>query len=108
MNPAALKVHLNDLKKSGLLVVNEASFTPADLTRAGWKTNPLTDGSVESYKVYSVDFDKLTLAAVDGLGLSTKEAARCKNFFALGMIFWIYGRETGRQEAFIRDRFKKN
>src|SRR5256885_12068011 len=66
MNPAALKVHLADLKKGGLLVVNEASFTPADLTRAGWKANPLTDGSVEGYRVIQIDFDKLVALACDG------------------------------------------
>src|SRR6184192_2673981 len=56
MNPAALKVHLADLKKGGLLVVNDAYFTPGDLTRAGWKSNPLTDGTVEGYRVIQVDF----------------------------------------------------
>src|SRR3989475_13008768 len=59
MNPAALKVHLAELKKGGLLVVNESAFTPADVARAGWKSNPLTDGSVDGYRIIQVDFDKL-------------------------------------------------
>jgi 2-oxoglutarate ferredoxin oxidoreductase subunit alpha len=107
MNPAALKVHLQDLRKGGMLIMNEGAFTAANLERAGWKSNPLKDGSLEGYRVILLDFDKLTLAAVDGLGLSNKEAGRCKNFFALGLIFWIYGRQTEREEKAIRDRFKK-
>ncbi len=107
MNPAALKVHLEDLRKGGLLIVNEATFNASSLTRVGFLTNPLNDHSLDGYSVMKVDFDKLTLAAVDGLGLSQKEAARCKNFFALGLIFWIYGREKSREEKFIAERFKK-
>ena len=107
MNPAALKVHLQDVRKGGLLILNEGTFSQSNLDRAGWKANPLTDGSLESYRVILVDFDKLTMAAVDGLGLSTKEAARCKNFFALGLVFWTYGREKAREEEAIKARFKK-
>src|SRR3989440_3862075 len=107
MNPAALKVHLADLKKGGLLVVNEASFTPADLTRAGWKSNPLTDGSVEGYRVIQVDFDKLVTLACEGMGLPAKDVQRTKNFFALGFVFWLYSRDTAREETSIRERFAK-
>ena len=107
MNPAALKVHLEDLRRGGLLVVNEAAFTESNLERAGWKGNPLADKTVEPFRVIQVDFDKLTLAAVAGLGLGNKEALRCKNFFALGLVFWLYGRETRRQEQSINDRFAK-
>src|SRR5207249_823957 len=59
MNPAALKVHLADLKRGGLLILNEAAFKQADLDRAGWKSNPLTDGTVENYRVIKVDFERL-------------------------------------------------
>jgi len=107
MNPAALKVHLQDVRKGGLVILNEGTFSQANLDKAGWKANPLTDGSLESYRLILLDFDKLTMAAVDGLGLSTKEAARCKNFFALGLVFWTYGREKTREEESIRLRFKK-
>src|SRR5438105_2849437 len=107
MNPAALKVHLNDLKKSGLLVVNEASFTPADLARAGWKSNPLTDGSLEGYRVIQIDFDKLVTLACEGLGIPAKDVQRTKNFFALGFVFWLYSRDTAREESSIRERFAK-
>ena len=107
MNPAALKVHLSDLKRGGLLIVNEASFKQGDLDRAGWKANPLTDGSLEGYRVIKVDFERLVNKAVEGTGVSTKDAARCKNFYALGLVFWIYSRDTEREEVAIRSRFAK-
>src|SRR5438105_4263318 len=105
MNPAALKVHLGDLKKGGLLIVNEAAFTPADLTRAGWTSNPLTDGTVDGYRVIHVDFNKLVALACDGMGVSAKDVQRTKNFFALGLVFWLYSRDTARQEKAIHERF---
>src|SRR5205814_1802567 len=98
MNPAALKVHLADLKRGGLLILNEAAFKQADLDRAGWKSNPLTDGTVENYRVIKVDFERLVGKAVEGTGVSAKDASRCKNFYALGLGFWIYSRDTERED----------
>src|SRR5438132_6126913 len=108
MNPAALKVHLSDLKRGGLLIVNEAAFKPADLERAGWKANPLTDGSLDGYRVIKVDFEHLVAKAVEGAGVSAKDASRCKNFYALGLVFWIYSRDISREEQAIGERFKKS
>ncbi len=108
MNPAALKVHLPDLKRGGLLIVNEAAFKQADLDRAGWKSNPLTDGSLDGFRVIKVDFERLVGKAVEGTGVSAKDASRCKNFYALGLVFWIYSRDTEREEQAIRERFKKS
>ena len=108
MNPAALKVHLPDLRKGGLLIINEAGFTPADLIRAEWKANPLTDGTLDGYRVILIDFDKLVRLAVEGTGVSTKDAGRSKNFFALGLVFWLYERDVPRQEKSIRERYKKD
>ena len=107
MNPAALKVHLQDLKRGGLLIVNDAAFEKGDLERAGWKSNPLSDGSLEGYRVIRINFEKLVTQAVEGAGVSAKDASRCKNFFALGLVFWIYSRETEREEIAIRARFAK-
>src|SRR3989475_4231743 len=107
MNPAALKVHLPDLKRGGMLILNEAAFKQADLDRAGWKSNPLADGSLDNYRVIKVDFEHLVGKAVEGTGVSTKDASRCKNFYALGLVFWIYSRDTDREEHAIRERFKK-
>ncbi len=108
MNPAALKVHLPDLKRGGMLIVNEAAFKQGDLDRAGWDANPLTDGSLDNYRVIKVDFEHLVGKAVEGTGVSTKDASRSKNFYALGLVFWIYSRDTDREVEAIRERFKKN
>jgi 2-oxoglutarate/2-oxoacid ferredoxin oxidoreductase subunit alpha len=108
MNPAALKVHLPDLKRGGMLILNEAAFKQADLDRAGWDSNPLTDGSLDNYRVIKVDFEHLVGKAVEGTGVSAKDASRSKNFYALGLVFWIYSRDTAREELAIRERFKKN
>lgn len=108
MNPAALKVHLVDLKRGGLLILNEASFTKADLDRAGWRSDPLTDGSLDGLRVIKVDFESLVARAVEGTGVSARDASRCKNFYALGLVFWIYSREIEREEAAIRARFAKS
>src|SRR6202165_2062652 len=104
MNPAALKVHLCDLKRGGLLILNDATFKQGDLDRAGWTSNPLTDGSLDGFRVIKVDFERLVGKAVEGTGVSSKDASRCKNFYALGLVFWIYSRETEREENAIRAR----
>src|SRR5436309_6318260 len=108
MNPAALKVHLPDLKRGGMLILNEAAFKQADLDRAGWDQNPLTDGSLDNYRVIKVDFEHLVSKAVEGTGVSAKDASRSKNFYALGLVFWIYSRDTEREELAIRARFAKS
>jgi 2-oxoglutarate ferredoxin oxidoreductase subunit alpha len=108
MNPAALKVHLPDLKRGGMLILNDATFKQGDLDRAGWDANPLTDGSLDNYRVIKVDFEHLVGKAVEGTGVSAKDASRCKNFYALGLVFWIYSRDTGREDLAIRERFKKS
>ena len=107
MNPAALKVHLPDLKRGGMLILNEAAFKQGDLDRAGWSANPLTDGSLDNYRVIKVDFERLVAKAVEGAGVSAKDATRSKNFYALGLVFWIYSRDVDREEQAIRERFKK-
>jgi 2-oxoglutarate ferredoxin oxidoreductase subunit alpha len=75
---------------------------------AGYKANPLEDGSLDKYRTYSIDISKLTAAALADSGLSTKEVGRCKNFFALGLMFWLYNRETSRELESIRQKFAKN
>ena len=94
MNPAALKTNLRDLKQGGLLIVNSGTFNATNLKKAGYAENPLEDGSMDNagYSVLAIDISKLTLLSVKETGLSTKEANRCKNFWTLGLMFWIYGR----------------
>jgi len=107
MNPAALKTNLKDLKRGGLLVVNSGAFNQLNLKKANYATNPLEDGSVEAYQVMSIDISKLTVTAVSEAGLSSKDAGRCKNFWTLGLMFWIYGRDMSPTFKWIDAKFKK-
>jgi 2-oxoglutarate/2-oxoacid ferredoxin oxidoreductase subunit alpha len=108
MNPAALKTNLKDLESGGLLIVNSDAFSTGDLQKAGYKNNPLDDGSLKGYKVYRIPINKLNRDAVAECRLSTKEADRCKNFFALGLVYWLYERPLDATLKWIRDKFGKN
>src|SRR5437879_8810254 len=93
MNPAALKVHLGDLKTGGLLIVNTQAFDKRNLDKAGYTSNPLDDPALaERYRLNKVDMTGLTVQAIQDLALDTKEKNRTKNFFALGLVSWIYTR----------------
>ncbi len=107
MNPAALKTNLKDLRTGGLLIVNSGAFNAQNLKKAGYEMSPLDDGSLGSYRVMSIDITKNTLASVEGSGLSTKEAGRCKNFWTLGLMYWIYGRPLEPTLRWVDDKFKK-
>jgi 2-oxoglutarate/2-oxoacid ferredoxin oxidoreductase subunit alpha len=107
MNPAALKTNLRDLKPGGLLIVNSGTFNATNLKKAGYAENPLEDGSLEGYSLLNIDISKLTLASVKETGLSTKEANRCKNFWTLGLMFWIYGRPLEPSVKWIETKFGK-
>src|SRR4029453_18207520 len=109
MNPAALKVHLADLKPGGILIVNTAAFEERNLTKAGYAKNPLEDADLASkYRLYQVDITGLTKAALEDLPLNAKEKDRCKNFFALGLVSWIYTRPLDPTLDAIKKRFAKN
>ncbi len=108
MNPAALKTNLPDLRHGGMLIVNSGAFTEGNLEKAQYKTNPLEDATLKStYKVVAVDMTKLTATALEGSGLSSKETARCQNYFALGMMYWLYSRDVEQQLAAIAVKFGK-
>lgn len=107
MNPAALVTNLCDLVRGGILIVNKDSFEPKGLQQAGYKSDPLTDGSLQSYRVFPVEMTKLTKRAVEELGLSQKEADRCKNFFAMGLVFWLFDRPLDPTLRYIDDKFGK-
>jgi 2-oxoglutarate ferredoxin oxidoreductase subunit alpha len=109
MNPAALKVHLADLKPGGILIVNTAAFEERNLTKAGYAKNPLEDaGLAEKFRLHQVDITGLTKAALEDLPLNAKEKDRCKNFFALGLVSWIYTRPLDPTLDAIKKRFAKN
>src|SRR5262249_25114363 len=108
MNPAALRTNLKDLEPGGILILNSDAFGTSDLNKAGYKTSPLDDGSLKGYKVYSVPVNKLNREAVAEVRLSPREADRCKNFFALGLVYWLYDRPLEPTLKWIRDKFAKN
>ncbi len=107
MNPAALKVNLPALLPGSLLVVNSSAFSAANLKKAGYESNPLENGSLDAYQLLSLDITKLTLAAVADTGLSTKEATRCKNFWTLGLMYWIYNRPLDPTLRWLEKKFAK-
>jgi 2-oxoglutarate ferredoxin oxidoreductase subunit alpha len=106
MNPAALKMNLPDLKPSGILIVNLDNFEEMDLRKAQMTSNPLEDHSLDGYRVFPVELTKLTRAALKDLGLDAKSMDRCKNFFALGMCYWLYNRSMETSLRWIEDKFK--
>jgi 2-oxoglutarate ferredoxin oxidoreductase subunit alpha len=108
MNPAALKTNLRDLEPGGVLIVNTDSFGTSDLTKAKYKVNPLEDGSLNGYRVVRVPVAKMTVEAVSEFKLSPREADRCKNFFALGLVYWMYERPLEPTLKWIREKFGKN
>lgn len=108
MNPAALKTNLRDLQPGGILVVNTDGFDTSDLKKAAYKTNPLEDGSLKGYKIVRVPVTKLTRESVAEYKLSPREADRCKNFFALGLVYWMYERSLEPTLKWIREKFAKN
>lgn len=106
MNPAALKTNLKDLQSGGILLVNTDAFEDNDLKKAKYASNPLEDGSLAGYKVIRVPVTKLTREAVKESGLtSTREQDRCKNFFALGLVYWLYERPLEPTLKWIKDKF---
>jgi len=105
MNPAALRLSLPEVKPGGLIIANSSAFTEANLTRAGYASNPLSDPSLAEYRVYPVDIGGLTTQALAGSGLSRKEMARSRNYFALGLALWLHHRPLEDEIAGIERRF---
>jgi 2-oxoglutarate ferredoxin oxidoreductase subunit alpha len=106
MNPAALKVNLKDLKPNATIIVNTNSFDTKNLKLAQYDTNPLEDGSLAGYNVIPVELTKLTTTALEDLSLSPKEKDKCKNFFALGIMYWMYNRPIEMTLAWLESKFK--
>jgi 2-oxoglutarate ferredoxin oxidoreductase subunit alpha len=111
MNPAAFVTNIGDLRDGGILIVNESAFDKKGLELAGLEGNPIEEVSLhqleQKYKVYKVDMTKLTRDAVKEFGMGVKEADRCRNFFAMGLIFWVYGRPLEPTLRFIEAKFGK-
>jgi 2-oxoglutarate ferredoxin oxidoreductase subunit alpha len=104
-NPAALKVSLEDLYPGGLIILDTGTFSARNLEKAGYTTNPLEDGTLTKYRTLKIDISKLTLEAVKSLGLTSKEGLRCKNFWTLGLVYWLYGRSRQSTIDWLTRRF---
>ena len=108
MNPAALKVNLADLEEGGTLIVNTDGFTPENLKYASYTSNPLEDGTLAGYRVHKLPISTLNMNALKGnVDLSRKEIDRCKNFFALGVLYWLYDRPMENTLGWIQAKFGK-
>ncbi|MDD5175703.1 MAG: 2-oxoacid:acceptor oxidoreductase subunit alpha [Sterolibacterium sp.] len=107
MNPAALKTNLADVKHGGLIIANSGAFTPANLEKAGYQSNPLEDSSLDNYRVYRIDISEFTAQALRDSGLSKKEVGRCKNYYALGLMMCLYSRPLENEIADIYKKFAK-
>ncbi|HEX2073386.1 MAG TPA: 2-oxoacid:acceptor oxidoreductase subunit alpha [Geodermatophilus sp.] len=107
MNPAALKANLADLPGGGLLIVDSDEFTPRNLAKVGYATNPLEDDSLKSWQVVAVPLTSLTLDALADSGLGKKEAERSKNMFTLGLLSWMYHRPTEGTIRFLERQFRR-
>jgi 2-oxoglutarate/2-oxoacid ferredoxin oxidoreductase subunit alpha len=108
MNPAALKTNVGDLAQAGTLVVNRDAFSERNLQKAGYGANPLEDGSLDDYNVHAIPLSSMTVEALKGIeGVTSREAERSKNFFALGLMSWLYGRPIEETLGFIEEKFAK-
>lgn len=108
MNPAALKVSLRNLRNGGIVIANAGNFNEKNLKLAAYDSNPLENGSLSNYQVYPVDITKLTFAALEDLNLSAKVMDRSKNFFALGMVYWMFNRPMDHTVNWIKKKFAKS
>ncbi|HEX8134847.1 MAG TPA: 2-oxoacid:acceptor oxidoreductase subunit alpha [Actinomycetes bacterium] len=105
MNPAALRANLGDLPKGATLILNTDAFTPRNLDKAGYASNPLEDGSLGDYAVHGVALTSMTVEALKEFDISKKEAERAKNMFALGLMSWLYHRPTEQTIGFLERKF---
>ena len=106
MNPAALKTNVGDLPAGGALIVNSDAFSAQNLSKAAYPSNPLTDGSLKQYSVFEIPISTLNERALDGLDMTSKQKDLTKNFFALGIMFWLYERSMDPTLRWIDDKFK--
>ena len=107
MNPAALKTNLGDLPAGGALILNSDAFTAANLAKAGYASNPLQDGSLKPYATFEIPISTLNGRSLDGLEMTSKQKDLTKNFFALGIMFWLYGRDYDGTVRWIAEKFGK-
>ena len=109
MNPAALKANLHDLKKGGVIIANVDNFNEKDLQKAEYDSNPLEDDALKSaYQLHEVKITSMTRKALEDVEIQSNLSDRCKNFFALGLMYWMYSRPLEPTKDWIKDKFSKN
>lgn len=108
LNPAALKANVKDVRPGGLLIINSAAFNELALNKAGYKQNPLDDGSLSSFQTILIDMNGVLRHALKDSALSTRDVQKCKNFFCLGLLYWLYSRDQDKEIRFIEEKFSKN
>jgi 2-oxoglutarate ferredoxin oxidoreductase subunit alpha len=108
MNPAGLKANVNLMKPAGIIIVNIDAFDERSVTRAGYAQDPLTDGSLSAFSVFRVPMTSLTVEVCKEVNVKPRDAERSKNFFALGLILWLYSRPIETTSAWIAQRFASN
>ena len=106
MNPAALKYNLRDMIPGRIIILNTDAFGERPNAKAGFNSDPLTDGTLDEFKVIDVPLTKMTHQALDHVKISKKDKDRCKNFFALGLMYWMYGRPLEHTQRWIEGKFK--
>ena len=107
LNPAALKVNIDRLRPGGLVIADSGSFGEKNLRRAGYESNPLEDGTLESWQLINLDISKYTLEVARPLGLGQKDALRCKNMWVLGLVYWMYGRDPQPTIDWLQQKFAR-
>ncbi|HET7738603.1 MAG TPA: 2-oxoacid:acceptor oxidoreductase subunit alpha [Tepidiformaceae bacterium] len=108
MNPAALKTNIGDLREGGLLIVDEDEFNPANLKKAAYDVNPLLDGSLAKYQLHTVAITRQNELALEGMPLNAQQKFRSRNFYALGLVLWLYGRPLDTTISWIKEKFGRN
>ena len=106
MNPAALKKSLVDLKPNGIIIANTDEFNARNLKKADYEVSPLEDSSLEGYRVFPAEITTLTRRTLEDSGLDAKTQDRCKNFFALGMVYWMFSRQLETSEEWLKQKFR--
>jgi len=107
LNPAALVVNIDEVKPGGLVIVDSGSFTEKNLQKAGYKSNPLEDASLEKYRIFPIDVSRLTLESVSDINVNKRDGLRCKNMWTLGLISWMYDRELTPTSNWLEGKFGK-
>jgi 2-oxoglutarate ferredoxin oxidoreductase subunit alpha len=106
MNPAGLKTNIGDLEEGGILLINTDAFSKTNLNKAKYTSDPLSDGSLSRYRVFKIPISSLNTRAMEGLDMTQRQIDRCKNFWALGLLYWLYNRPLEPTLNFLEQRFK--